>query len=108
MKAVNINKILGEIDFSEFFTGAKLVQIEEKFAYEDGKKTDKIERYALTVIVPKLESAVVTVKVEKKPKVQDILAMPEVSFSDLSVVAWVRNQKFIELSWSAYSAEAAE
>lgn len=105
MKAININKILSEIDFSEYFTGARLLQIEEKFAYEDGKRTEKIEHYALTVIVPKLESTVVTVKVEKKPKVQEILDMPEVSFSDLTAVAWVRNQKFIELSWSAYSVE---
>ncbi len=106
MKKITVNELLQKTDLSGPLNTAKLLQMVEKPVYDkDGKRTDKVDCYEATVILPEFGGAIVSVKVNRKPKIENISDMPDVCFNGITANAWVRDEKYIELSFRADSME---
>lgn len=65
----------------------KLVQLQKRVKYTDGKPTDDPDGYALTVMLPSIDNALLSAKVDQVAKhgEVDLRAMPLVALEDVTV-----------------------
>lgn len=107
MRKLTVNEVLKGADYARLFNGAKLLQVTERKVYEDGKKTEKTDFWEAIVILPENDGVIVSVKVDRQPKIEDVTEMPTVEFEDLSASSWVKDGRYIELSFKANTIEEA-
>lgn len=105
MKEIMLKDLRTEVPYKHF----RIVQIAERKKYVDGVRTDAVDGYSVTVLVPECENKLLTVKVPTLGDVDEnaVTATKRIAFDGLEVTPYVMDG-FIKISARAKGMHLAD